>query len=138
MRCREDLFSKSSFKFLPEQAARGISAFRQRKKEKESFLSVPSYQMAQTHLQWDLIFFEIPPASGQCNYTHTHLKTIFKLIHGCYIFTPGEGSPSCRAADCRLNSAFVATRHTGMQMGNKVTADGPPSLADELQTHQLC
>lgn len=34
-------------------------------------------------------------------------------------------SLSCRAADCRLNSALLAAPHTGKQMGNKVTADVP-------------
>lgn len=47
-------------------------------------------------------------------------------------------SLSCRAADCRLNSALLATLHTGKQMGNKVTADVPLTSTDKLQTHQLC
>lgn len=47
-------------------------------------------------------------------------------------------SLSCRVADCRLNSAVLATRHTGKQMGNKVTADIPLASTDKLQTCQLC
>lgn len=65
-----------------------------------------------------------------------------RTADGGYIYTEGSRekrpSLSCRAADCRLNSALLATPRTGEQMGNKVTADVPLTSTDKLQTHQLC